>query len=833
MFDPIDPGEPMQPNAEKWQPLTPPAEAGRADLHHPKLGDPSRIWAYRDKAAQLEGYICRFETTGANGTPSKTFLPRRWGKLVRNGIARAGWNWKGWGVASRPLYGLCELLVRPDAPVLIVEGEKKVEAARRLFPEYVAVSPMNGAKSPHKSDWTPVAGHPCFVWPDNDGPGSGFAVASASLATAVGAASVAIVTIPQDWPDGWDIADAPPDGVTVERLRELLKAAPPYSPSPQPGTGEDAGKTQAAVLIRLAAKADLFHTADRIGYADVVIANHRETWPILSSSFKGWLAHAYYQHTGGAPNSEAMRAARAIMDAKAQFDCPERAVFVRVAENESKIYIDLADEQWRAVEIDTNGWRICDKPPVRFRRSRGMRPLPVPIGGGFINDLKPFLNTANEDDFVLAVSWALAAMRPRGPYPILAVGGEAGAAKTTLIRVLRTLIDPAVPPLRRPPHRERDIFIAGNNSHIVAYDNLSRLVDWLSDTLCVLATGGGAGTRKLWSDDEEAIFDAMKPVAISAIENIVIRGDAADRCVFLTLPIIPDYRDEMEFWASFEHNRPSIFGALLDAIVHGLRKYPETRLAKRPRMADFARWGAACEEAFWEKGRFMQAYAGNRQEAVEALIEDDKVAQTLRGFMESLSKWEGTVGGLLEELRQRAGEKVAGDDNWPKTTQGMTGRLRRIAPPLRKLGIDIKRADRSNKSRKIIITSTTPADIPESSSPSSPRHQTCYFNGLEVTWPNLTTSLGTVEHVTDEEMRDVVAASSDVLFSGHVTGNRLKSKAGDVGDVRDANFGHGERRARASTAKDENGPDPGESVSVTHDVNLVPSDRPKRRRITF
>src|SRR5215469_12319907 len=118
-----------------------------------------------------------------------------------------------------------------------------------------------------------------------------------------------------------------------------------------------------------------------------------------------------------------------------------------------------------------------------------MRPLPVPMSGGSIDDLKPFLNIAGEDDFVLAVSWALAAMRPRGPYPILAVYGEAGAAKTTFIRVLRALIDPAIPALRRPPHNERDIHVAGNNSHIVAYDNLSRLVDWLSDTLCVLATG--------------------------------------------------------------------------------------------------------------------------------------------------------------------------------------------------------------------------------------------------------------------------------------------------------------------------------------------------------
>jgi putative DNA primase/helicase len=115
---------------------------------------------------------------------------------------------------NRPLYGLYELLSRPGAPIIVVEGERKVDAARRLLPGYIAISPMNGAKSPHKSDWTPIAGRNVTIWPDHDEPGRGFAEAVAELARAVGAASIAVVKIPEQWPEHWDIADPLADGVS-------------------------------------------------------------------------------------------------------------------------------------------------------------------------------------------------------------------------------------------------------------------------------------------------------------------------------------------------------------------------------------------------------------------------------------------------------------------------------------------------------------------------------------------------------------------------------------------------------------------------------------------
>src|SRR5207247_518446 len=160
-----------------------------------------------------------------------------------------------------------------------------------------------------------------------------------------------------------------------------------------------------------------------------------------------------------------------------------------VAEHADRIYLDLADEQWRTVQIGSDGWRVLGCPPVRFRRAAGMLPLPVPERGGSIEALRSFLNVSSENDFVLIVAWLLAALRPTGPYPLLAISGEQGSAKTVLSKLLRALLDPNVAPVRSLAREERDLVIAANNSHVLAFDNLSCLPHSLSDAFSRPAPG--------------------------------------------------------------------------------------------------------------------------------------------------------------------------------------------------------------------------------------------------------------------------------------------------------------------------------------------------------
>jgi hypothetical protein len=275
------------------------------------------------------------------------------------------------------------------------------------------------------------------------------------------------------------------------------------------------GPTQADILIDLAQTANLFHTPDGIGFADLDINGHRETWPIRSKGFRRWLTRRFFEKTGGAPSSEALQSALNVIEAKAHFDAPERTVHVRVAGLDGKVYIDLCTEIWSAVEIDAAGWRIVDNPPVRFRRASGMRALPAPARGGSIAPLRSFLNVRSDADFVLVVAWILAAFREKGPYPALIVSGEQGSAKSTFSSILRSLLDPNTAPLRALPREERDLFIAATNGHVLVFDNVSGLPAWISDSLCRLATGGGFAVRQLYSDQDEVLFDAARPVMLN------------------------------------------------------------------------------------------------------------------------------------------------------------------------------------------------------------------------------------------------------------------------------------------------------------------------------
>jgi hypothetical protein len=283
-----------------------------------------------------------------------------------------------------------------------------------------------------------------------------------------------------------------------------------------------------------------------------------------------------------------------------------------------------------------------------------MRPLPVPVAGGSIETLRSFLNVQSDNDFVLVVAWALAALRNRGPYPILVLSGEQGSAKSTFSALLRALLDPNTAPLRALPREDRDLFIAATNGHVLAFDNVSGLPAWISDTLCRLATGGGFAVRQLYTDQDEVLFDAARPVVLNGIEEIVTRPDLADRAVFLTLEPIPEERrrPEAELWAAFEAERPRILGVLLDAVVEGLKRLPDTRLEKLPRMADFALWATACETALWPARTFWLAYCGNRDEAVEGVIDADPVAAAVRALMAPRTVWTGNASNLLADLLQ-------------------------------------------------------------------------------------------------------------------------------------------------------------------------------------
>lgn len=451
-------------------------------------------------------------------------------------------------------------------------------------------------------------------------------------------------------------------------------------------------------LIDLTGDAELWHSPERRGFAGVPIKGHIENWEIRSRNFRLWLTGQFYDTHGGAPGSQSMEDALRVLEAKAVHRGPRYPVWRRVGELDGAIYLDLCDADWRAVEITANGWRVIDGAPVKFVRSATARPLPEPEAGAAIESLRGFINVESDTgviedvDFKLIVAWLVAALNPRGPFPILIINGEQGSAKSLTMRLLRSLVDPNASPNRGEPRDERDLMVSADNAWTITLDNLSKVSPWLSDALCRLSTGGGLSTRKLHSDRDEVVFDAQRPIILNGIPDLAARPDLGDRAIAMTLPAIPEDRRrvEAEFLSEFEDARPAILGALLDGVSSGLRNLRTTRLERLPRMADFAQWISAAEPGLgWEPGAFIRAYAENRSLAVEVVIENNAVAKAIRSLAAERS-WEGSASELLPLLENRVSETTRRHRSWPTSPSALGGWLGRLAPALRNVGVDLR-----------------------------------------------------------------------------------------------------------------------------------------------
>ena len=477
----------------------------------------------------------------------------------------------------------------------------------------------------------------------------------------------------------------------VEEVLKIAQSVGRYKPG---GQTPKIKMPQTSQLIDLAEGVELFHDSDHQAWATIPVGGHRENYRLRDSGFRRWLAFQFFRYNQKAPSTEAMTTALGVLEGRALFEGPELMVFTRLASHDDAIYLDLANPDWQAVKISKSGWQVVADSPVKFRRTKGMLPLPYPVAGSSIKALRPFVNVASDDDWILLAGCLVGAFNPAGPHAVLVFHGEQGSAKSTLARAIRKVVDPNRSPLRAAPRDERDLAIAANNAWYVAFDNASYLPRWLSDAICRLATGGGFATRALYTDDEEKIFSSVRPVLLNGIDGLVVRGDLQDRAIMLDLPPISTEarRSEEEYWREFEQARPGILGALLDAACTALRRLPEVTLTRLPRMADFAKFVTAAEPALgWPKGAFIECYLANQTSSNAITLEASAVAPVIQRLVRT-DDWAGTATELLKELNEelcRSGLEEP-PQGWPRSPQALSTQLRRIAANLRRTGVDVQ-----------------------------------------------------------------------------------------------------------------------------------------------
>lgn len=434
------------------------------------------------------------------------------------------------------------------------------------------------------------------------------------------------------------------------------------------------------------------------------------TFPIEGNEFIQWLDNKYRLNGGKPAGENCLRDATKKIARAARINGSEQELFLRVGYGDKlrqSIYVDLGRNDRKAVEITADGWKVTVDPVVHFKRTAAVGLLPTPESGGDINALRQYINVPNDEQWILFVSWLVGCYSPFGTYPILIIQGDSGSAKSTATRILRQIIDPALPALLPYPKSPDVIVNHAFHNHLLTYDNLSGVSNDVSDALCTVASGSGFATRELYTNFGRAAFEFKRPVALNGIDNIARRNDLASRSLALYFHRVADGNrlTEAEVDYGVERILPGVLGAVFDAVAMALKNFHATDLGDlNYRISDWVKWSLASLPALpWGRDDYLRAMAENERVLTESVLNTDLVAQYVVQFMGEREEWEGKCTDLYELVENFVSDRVRRSREWPDSPIGFGMRLTRAHPLLESLGIELAKVQRNRQSRSYRI----------------------------------------------------------------------------------------------------------------------------------
>ncbi|MFL6378716.1 MAG: bifunctional DNA primase/polymerase, partial [Nitrososphaeraceae archaeon] len=483
-------------------------------------------------------------------------------------------------------------------------------------------------------------------------------------------------------------------------------------------TANEEQKSQSHILIELAhANASLFFK-DQHGTAFVLISQtegHKDLILLESDRFKRYLAKLFYDNNNnkGIAKTENINNAIQIIQANVEYGGQTIPLSLRVASKEDEVCYDLTDEKWRYVRITKDGWQLKDDDAsILFARHKQVAQVLPDINyePDVIDKLIGLTNVKDDKDKLLLKVYIISLFIPDIAHVMLIVHGEQGAAKSLLQRLIKQLADPSRPILLTI-HASRDEFVQQlSHNYVAYYDNVKSVPKWLADEACKAVTGIGQTKRKLYTNDEDVVYEYKRCLGFSGINICLTEPDALDRSILIELMRIPRDKRKLEsqILSEFEELKPKVLGYIFDVLVKALEIRPSLQLNELPRMADFALWGEAISQAMgYDPLEFLNAYYENiGRQNIEA-IESHPLAHAIAKYFEeqgdevSGKELCGSPMEVLEVLEAFAQEHKISTDNkqWPKSPSALSRRLNQIRSNLLEgLGIEVT-ISRQNKNK--------------------------------------------------------------------------------------------------------------------------------------
>ncbi|AXE26930.1 hypothetical protein C0216_29015 [Streptomyces globosus] len=287
--------------------------------------------------------------------------------------------------------------------------------------------------------------------------------------------------------------------------------------------------------------------------------------------------------------------------------------------------------------------------------------------------------------------------------------GEQGTGKSKTAQMVVNLVDPSPAAKRSQPRDVKAWSTQAFNSWALCLDNVSSIPTWLSDTLCKAVTGDGIVDRALYTDDDVVVLSFRRVLSMTTIDAGAFAGDLAERLLMLDLQLIDPSRrrTEEELDTAFEAVRPAVLGSLFDLLATVLAVLPNVKLATMPRMADFARVLAAVDQVMgWNT---LDDYLATSANVGGDALEGDPFGSAVVALVEQFGTWTGTAAMLLEQVQPPGGIRPP---TWPKDATRAGGRVRRLAPLLRTVGITVDDTQRSRDRHRHKLLILTRTDLP-------------------------------------------------------------------------------------------------------------------------
>lgn len=456
-------------------------------------------------------------------------------------------------------------------------------------------------------------------------------------------------------------------------------------------------------LLDFAMQLYYFQNQHGEAYVSIPVSGMLKNVRVESAFFKNYLQTEFFKRYRKPIYTQALYEAIQVLSGKALTEGKKHNTYIRIGKTDEGYELNLLNG--KCVNI-TKGAIKISPPTCKFIEPANALPLPEPIinSDGW-KKLRDLINTS-DSDFSLALAWLVGCFNMDGELPILNITGEReGVGKTTASRIFKSCIDGSVNPLVPPPKSEDDLLVLCLNNHILAFDNLSKITESMSDALCRVSTGGALAKRKLFTDSEAVSYFVKNPIILNGIFLFPERRDLRRRVLTVELFKVTPKPIE-QIMEQFNNCLPDILGFIC-LCVHTALKEDEKILKDYTDLASFVNFIARTRKVFpVPTDIFVNALKANRNSVSFQILSDDPVFQLVNELLASSSEWIGTA----EELHRKLLERTTAIKN----SKILGKHVRRLLSDFENAGIEVlffkdkfRRKILFRKSEKINVSNVT------------------------------------------------------------------------------------------------------------------------------